>query len=43
LITDFVFGPANTEERWLAEAILRWRDCAEAPPCIEDLEAILPK
>jgi len=25
LITGFMVGPANTEERWLAEALLRWR------------------
>jgi hypothetical protein len=44
LITGFVFGPANTEERWLAEALLRWRAFPDAPPpCLEDLEAILPK
>lgn len=44
LLTGFVFGPANTEERWLAEAILRWRDCPDAPPpCLADLEAFLPK
>jgi hypothetical protein len=43
LITGFVFGPANTEERWLAEALLRWRDSPDAPmPCVEDLEAYLP-
>lgn len=31
LITGFVFGPANTEERWLADALLRWRREPEAP------------
>lgn len=25
-VTGFVYGPANTEERWLAEALLGWRD-----------------
>lgn len=24
-VTGFVFGPANTEERWLAEALFGWR------------------
>lgn len=24
-VTGFVYGPANTEERWLAEALLHWR------------------
>lgn len=44
LITGFVLGPANTEERWLAEALLRWRCDPTAPsPRVEDLEAILPK
>jgi hypothetical protein len=44
LITGFVFGPANTEERWLAEALLRWRAFPDAPPpVVADLEAVLPK
>jgi hypothetical protein len=44
LITGFVFGPANTEERWLAEALLRWRcDPTAPPPTVADLEAFLPK
>jgi hypothetical protein len=44
LITGFVFGPANTEERWLAEALLRWRAFPDAPPPVAaDLEAVLPK
>jgi hypothetical protein len=44
LITGFVFGPANTEERWLAEALLRWRAFPRsAPPQAEDLTAGLPK
>jgi hypothetical protein len=43
LITGFVFGPANTEERWLAEALLRWRTSPQAsPPHAEDLAAVLP-
>ena len=32
LITGFVFGPANTEERWLADALLHWRRDPSAPP-----------
>jgi hypothetical protein len=32
LITGWVAGPANTEERWLAEAVLRWRCLPSAPP-----------
>lgn len=44
LITGFVFAPANTEERRLAEALLRWRAFPQAPPpCVADLEAVLPK
>lgn len=41
-ITGFVFGPANTEERWLAEALLRWRVAPEAGvPRLAELEPIL--
>jgi hypothetical protein len=44
VITGFVFAPANTEERWLAEALLRWRALPDAPPpAVADLEAVLPK
>lgn len=44
LITGFVFAPANTEERWLVEALLRWRAFPQAPPpCVEDLAGVLPK
>lgn len=32
LISGFVLGPANTQERWLAEALLRWRQAPTAPP-----------
>src|SRR5947199_412789 len=32
LITGFVVGPASTEERWLAEALLCWRDDPRATP-----------
>jgi hypothetical protein len=31
LITGFVVGPASTDERWLAEALLRWRQDPTAP------------
>ncbi len=42
LITGFVVGPASTEERWLAEALLRWRAYPTAPaPKASDLEPIL--
>ena len=44
LITGFVFGPANTEERWLGEALLRWRAFPQAlPPHITDLADVLPR
>lgn len=32
VITGFVVGPANTQERWLAEALLCWRRDAQAQP-----------
>jgi hypothetical protein len=31
VITGWILGPANTEERWLAEAVLRWRADPTAP------------
>jgi hypothetical protein len=31
-LSGFVLGPASTEERWLAEALLRWRQTPTAPP-----------
>ena len=31
-ISGFGIGPANTEERWLLDALLRWRCAPEAPP-----------
>jgi hypothetical protein len=31
-VTGFVAGPANTEERWLAEAFYRWRLAPDLPP-----------
>jgi hypothetical protein len=44
LITGFVFGPANTEERWLGEALLRWRAFPQAlPPRVDDLADVLPR
>jgi hypothetical protein len=42
LITGFVVGPATTEERWLGEALLRWRAFPQAAaPKASDLEAVL--
>jgi hypothetical protein len=42
LVTGFVFGPANTEERWLAEALLGWRLDPSAPaPTAEALAEVL--
>src|SRR5947209_4316778 len=42
LITGFVLGPASTDERWLADAVLRWRVNPTAPPpSLEDLNPIL--
>ncbi len=41
-VTGFVFGPANIEEHWLAEALLRWRfDLDLAAPRVSELEAVL--
>jgi hypothetical protein len=41
-ITGFVIGPANTSERWLAEALLRWRADPEAGmPTAEELAPVL--
>jgi hypothetical protein len=31
-LSGFVAGPADTEERWLAEALFRWRQAPAAPP-----------
>ncbi len=40
--TGFVAGPANTEERWLAEALLRWRQDPTAPePTAAQLATVL--
>jgi hypothetical protein len=41
-LVGFVAGPANTEERWLAEAYLRWRlDPSMPAPTAQDLALIL--
>lgn len=41
-ITGFVVGPANTGERWLADALLRWRvDPAASAPTAAQLAPIL--
>lgn len=41
-ITGFVVGPANTEGRWLAESLFRWRCAPTAPvPTAEELESCL--
>jgi hypothetical protein len=42
LLTGFVVGPANTEERWLAEALFRWRAAPTAPtPGVAGIETVL--
>lgn len=42
LLTGFVIGPAPTDERWLADALLRWSADPEAPaPSLEDLTPVL--
>lgn len=41
-VTGFLAGPANTEERWLAEAFLRWRRAPDAPtPTPHELAMVL--
>lgn len=41
-ITGFLVGPANTGQRWLAEAFLRWRAYPEARvPSAEELTPVL--
>lgn len=43
-ITGFVAAPANTGERWLAEALVRWRaDPAASAPRADELAAVLGK
>jgi hypothetical protein len=42
LISGFVLGPANTDGRWLAEALLRWRTDPAAPaPTLAQLAPVL--
>jgi hypothetical protein len=44
LLTGFVLGPANVEERWLAEALLRWRRWPRAAaPTVAELKPVLGK
>jgi hypothetical protein len=41
-ISGFVAGPANTEERWLAEALFRWRQDPHMPiPSSAELVSVL--
>jgi hypothetical protein len=41
-ISGWVIGPANTAERWLADALLRWRWTPLAPaPTADDLALVL--
>jgi hypothetical protein len=41
-LTGFVVGPANTEERWVAEALFRWRRAPAAPlPTVAELTPVL--
>ncbi|MBI2886631.1 MAG: hypothetical protein HYY02_05435 [Chloroflexi bacterium] len=43
LITGFVAGPANTEARWLAETLFRWRRDPTSPaPTADELAPVLP-
>lgn len=40
--TGFVLGPADTSERWLAEALFRWRQDPQAPhPHLSQLTPVL--
>ena len=42
LLTGWLIGPANTEERWVAEAFFRWRRAPAAPgPTVAQLEPLL--
>jgi hypothetical protein len=42
LWTGFVYGPADTEERWLADALFCWRqDPRQTPPRPQDLAPLL--
>lgn len=41
-ISGFVSGPATTDERWLAEALWRWRRTPQAPaPTVAELAPLL--
>lgn len=41
-LSGFVAGPANTEERWLAEALFRWRQDPTMPvPTSDELARVL--
>ena len=41
-LSGFVYGPADTEERWLADALFRWRhDPSAPPPTAADLATVL--
>jgi hypothetical protein len=41
-VTGFTSGPANTEERWLAESLFRWRiDTCLPAPTAEQLASLL--
>ncbi len=41
-VTGFVSGPADTDERWLTEALFRWRqDPTAAPPTADELAPYL--
>lgn len=41
-ITGFVIGPASADDRWLAEALWRWRQAPTAPaPTAAELAAVL--
>jgi hypothetical protein len=41
-VSGFVYGPANTGERWLLEALVRWREHPTAPvPTAAELAPVL--
>lgn len=42
VLTGFIVGPADTSERWLAEALLRWRQNPAAPhPTLTEMTPVL--
>lgn len=42
LITGFMLGPGGTEERWVADALLRWRANPSAPsPALAELRPVV--